>query len=129
MKILASVLYEAGITGLGKNGFPSALNSSDVEPDKISYLLINAIETEPYLTGPKTLLHEEFEKFVTGIKVLKGALGNVEVHVGLELSSNLIFLKNSKIGWSTMTGYSCIRLLPKYPQGEDEVSGQIAHRS
>ena len=77
------MLYEAVTTGMGKYGFPSALNSAEIEPDKVKQLLINAVETEPYLEGPKTLLHEEFEKFVTGIKVLKSALGNIEVHLGL----------------------------------------------
>ena len=117
---LGTVLYEAGITGLGKSGFPSALNSSDVEPDKITYLLINAIETEPYLSGPKVLLHEEFEKFVTGIKVLKGALGNVEVHVGLSFDQPHI-LEELENRLEYHDWLFLHPLLPKYPQGEDEV--------
>jgi len=117
---LSTVLYEAGITGMGKYGFPSALNSAEIELDKVQYLLINAIETEPYLEGSKVLLHEEFEKFVNGIKVLKGALGNIEVHVGLSYDHPHI-LEELENRLEYHDWLFLHPLLPKYPQGEDEV--------
>jgi electron transport complex protein RnfC len=117
---LGRVLYEAGVTALGKSGLPTTLRSSNVEPDKIKYLLINAVETEPYLEASKTLLYEEFEKFVSGIKVLKAVLGNIEVHVGIGYDQPQILEEIANRleyhDWLVLHP-----LLPKYPQGEDEV--------
>ncbi len=120
VEVLGRVLYEAGVTALPKGGFPTAYRSSDVEPGEISHLVINAVETEPYVRGDLALLHEEFDKFVTGIKILKEALGNVEVHIGIgrdqprairELVKRLEYHD-----WAYVHP-----LLPKYPQGTDEV--------
>ncbi|MBI1730831.1 4Fe-4S dicluster domain-containing protein [Candidatus Acetothermia bacterium] len=117
---LGRVLYEAGVTALGKSGLPTTLHSSTVEPDKIKYLLINAVETEPYLEVSKTLLYEEFEKFVSGIKVLKAALGNIEVHVGIGYDQPQI-LEEIANRLEYHDWLFLHPLLPKYPQGEDEV--------
>jgi electron transport complex protein RnfC len=117
---LGRVLYEAGVTALGKAGFPTAFRSSDVEPSEISHLVINAVETEPYVRGDLALLYEEFDKFVTGIRILKEALGNVEVHVGVGHDQPHIFeeltARLEYHDWAYIHP-----LLPKYPQGADEV--------
>jgi len=117
---LGRILYESGVTALGKAGFPTAYRSSDADPSKMKYLLINAVETEPYLRGDPALLYEEFEKFVTGIKVLKSALGNVEVHVGLGYDQPRL-LEELENRMEYHDWLYLHPLLPKYPQGEDEV--------
>ncbi len=117
---LGRILYEAGVTALGKAGFPTEYGSSDVTPDKIKYLVINAVETEPYLTSDAALLYEEFERFLTGLKVLKAALGNVEVHVGLSFDQPHI-LEELEDRMEYHDWLYLHPLLPKYPQGEDEI--------
>jgi electron transport complex protein RnfC len=117
---LGRILYEAGVPALGKAGFPTAYRSSEADPSKLRYLVINAVETEPYLQGDLALLYEEFDQFVAGVKVLKSALGNVEVHIGIGYDQPRIFeeLENR------MEYHDWLYLhpvLPKYPQGEDEV--------
>ncbi len=117
---LGRILYEAGVTALGKAGFPTAYRSSDVDPGKMKYLLINAVETEPYLRGDLALLYEEFEGFVTGIKILKSALGNVDVHVGIGYDQPRL-LEELENRMDYHDWLYIHPLLPKYPQGEDEV--------
>ena len=117
---LGRILYEAGVTALGKAGFPTAYRSSDADPGKIKYLVINAVETEPYLLSDVAILYEEFEKFVTGVKVLKGALANVEVHVGIGYDQPRL-LKELENRMDYHDWLYIHPLLPKYPQGEDEV--------
>lgn len=117
---LGRILYEAGVTALGKAGFPTAYRSSDADPAKIKYLVINAVETEPYCQGDAALLYEEFERFITGIKVLKGALANVEVHVGIGYDQPRI-LEELENRMDYHDWLYIHPLLPKYPQGEDEV--------
>jgi len=117
---LGRILYEAGVTALGKAGFPTPFRSSDAEPADVKYLLINAVETEPFVRGDRALLYEEFEKFLTGIKILKSALGNIEVHLGVGYDQPQI-LEELEVRMEYYDWLYLHPLLPKYPQGTDEV--------
>lgn len=117
---LGRILYEAGVTALGKWGFPTPFRTAPAEPSAIRALLVNAVEAEPYLRGDRALLFEEFEKFVTGLKILKSALGNIEVHVGLGYDLPHV-LEELEARMEYHDWLYLHPLLPKYPQGEDEV--------
>lgn len=117
---LGRVLYESGATALGQAGFPTAYHSSLVDPDAIDTIVVNAVETEPYLEASTALLYEEFDKFISGLRILRTAVGNVEVHVGLGHDRGRLFEELvHRLGY-----YDWIHLhplLPKYPQGVDDV--------
>lgn len=123
---LGRILYEAGVTDCGKAGFPTEHSLADAKPHDIKRLLINAVETEPYLEGDNQLLAERLEEFTVGVKILRRALGNVEVHLGMNSSrSETIKKLNEGEGTScTSKELHWLRLhplYPKYPQGADEL--------
>lgn len=117
---LGKILYEAGATAGGQAGFPTPYDSSTATPDKIRYLLINAIETDPFCEATDQLMYEDFDKFVNGIKILRQALGNVQVHIGLGYNKPRIYeelvTRFEYYDWCTIH-----QLRPKYPQGDDAV--------
>lgn len=117
---LGRLLYEAGVTSGGQAGFPTSYHSAFATPDKIRYLVINAVETEPFCEATDQLLYEEFDKFVKGIMILRQALGNVQVHIGLAYNKPRIYeeliKRFERSDWCTIH-----RLRPKYPQGDDAV--------
>jgi RnfABCDGE-type electron transport complex C subunit len=117
---LGKILYEAGVTSGGQAGFPTVFHSALTTPDRIRYLLINAIETEPFCEATDQLMYEEFDKFVNGIKILRQALGNVQVHIGLGYNKPRIYeelvTRFEYYDWCTIH-----QLRPKYPQGDDAV--------
>lgn len=117
---LGKILYEAGVTSGGQAGFPTSYHSAYATPDKIRYLIIHAVETEPFCEATDQLLYEEFDKFVGGIKILRQALGNVQVHIGLAYNKPRIYeeliKRFERSDWCTIH-----RLRPKYPQGDDAV--------
>ncbi len=106
---LGKILYEAGVTSY-----------HTAPAEKIRYLIINAVETEPFCEATDQLLYEELDKFVNGIKILRQALGNVQVHIGLAYNKPRIYeelIKSfERSDWCTIH-----RLRPKYPQGDDAV--------
>ncbi len=117
---LGRVLYESGVTALGQAGFPTEFQSALVAPDAIDTIVINAVETEPYLESANALLYEEFDKFVNGLRILRNAIGNVEVHIGLGHDRGRLFEELVH----RLDDYDWIYLhplLPKYPQGHDDV--------
>jgi len=117
---IGKILYEAGVTSGGQAGFPTSYHSAFATPDKIRYLIINAIETEPFCEATDQLMYEEFDKFVNGIKILRQALGNVQVHIGLGYNRPRIYEELIErleyYDWCTIH-----QLRPKYPQGDDAV--------
>lgn len=117
---LGKILYEAGVTSGGQAGFPTAYHSAPVTPEKIRYLIINAVETEPFCEATDQLLYEEFDKFVSGIQILRQALGDVQVHIGLGYNKPRIYeeliKRLERCDWCTIH-----RVRPKYPQGDDAV--------
>lgn len=117
---LGKILYEAGVTSGGQAGFPTIYHSAYATPEKIRYLIINAVETEPFCEATDQLMYEEFDKFVNGIKILRAALGNVQVHIGLAYNKPRIYEELIErleyYDWCTIH-----QLRPKYPQGDDAV--------
>ncbi len=117
---VGKVLYEAGVTSAGRAGFPTAYKSSPATPDKIRNLIINAVETEPYFEGENQLLYEEFDKFVNGIKILRQALGNIQVHCGLAYNKARVY-EELVVRMEFYDWFYLHELRDKYPQGDDEV--------
>jgi len=116
---LSQILYETGVSGLGLEGFPTAFNSGMAEPGSINKLVINAIQTEPFVDGDDELIYDEFDKLITGIHLLRSALGTTEVHIGIAWNKPRIIEEiHSRIPQEWCYVYP---LKNKFPQGEDEV--------
>lgn len=83
-KEVMAKLREAGIVGMGGAMFPSYVKLDVPEGEKIEYLLINAVECEPYLTADHRLMLERGEEILVGAHILGNALGVKKVIIGVE---------------------------------------------
>ncbi len=80
---LLTIVRDAGITGLGGAGFPTAVKLQPRQP--VDTLIINATECEPYITADDILIRERAGEVITGIKILAHILGNPQrVLIGIE---------------------------------------------
>ncbi len=68
---LLQTIREAGISGMGGAGFPSAVKLSVRDDKPIDTLIINGTECEPYITADHSLMRERAEDIVTGVRVLQ----------------------------------------------------------
>jgi len=115
------ILYEAGVTAGGDGGFPTEFKSSTVGPDRVSHLVINLVETDPYLKANQQLVLGNQARFVTGLRIMTKALGDgVTVHLALDSR------EKSLADWITkelsdIDNLKVYMLTPKYPQGEAAV--------
>ena len=57
----------AGIVGLGGAGFPTYVKY--MKPDGVDYVLINAVECEPYITADYRSVMDDAKDLVTGAKI------------------------------------------------------------
>ncbi|MEH2952827.1 electron transport complex subunit RsxC [Candidatus Merdisoma sp. JLR.KK011] len=67
---IRTAVKNAGIVGLGGAGFPTHVKLAPKDDDAIEYVIVNAVECEPYLTGDYRLMLEEAEGILAGLQVL-----------------------------------------------------------
>ena len=77
-------ISNAGIVGMGGAGFPTHVKLSPKEPDKITYVIINCAECEPYLTSDYRRMLEEPEKIIGGLKVILQLFDNAKGIIAIE---------------------------------------------
>ena len=63
-------IKDAGIVGLGGTGFPTHVKLTPKRDDAITYVIVNGVECEPYLTADDCLMRSEGKKIVEGLKIL-----------------------------------------------------------
>ncbi|MFA0609408.1 electron transport complex subunit RsxC [Vibrio sp. 10N.222.49.B4] len=114
---LLDVIRQAGISGMGGAGFPTAkklqsgLGRTDI-------LIVNAAECEPYITSDDKLLQEHADKVLKGIEVVEHILQPKLTVIGIEdnkpdaIKALEIAAKDKDI---------VIRVIPtKYPSGGEK---------
>jgi electron transport complex protein RnfC len=74
----------AGVVGMGRAAFPSAVKLNLGRRSKIQTLLINGGECEPYLTCDDRLMRERAEAIVDGILIMLHGLQCNKAIVGIE---------------------------------------------
>ncbi|PNG07404.1 electron transport complex subunit RsxC [Stutzerimonas stutzeri] len=81
---LLEIIRQAGISGLGGAGFPTAAKLTPPPTQQIRTLIINGTECEPYITADDLLMREKAAELVAGIEVLAHLLQPQEVLIGIE---------------------------------------------
>ncbi|GEM79856.1 electron transport complex subunit RsxC [Vibrio superstes] len=111
---LVNVIRQAGISGMGGAGFPTArkLQSGFGRTD---VLIINAAECEPYITADDSLMREYAEQVIQGIEILSHILKPKLCIIGIEDNKPDAIQALNKAGENHDI---VIRVIPtKYPSG------------
>ncbi|MBN1775931.1 MAG: RnfABCDGE type electron transport complex subunit C [Oscillospiraceae bacterium] len=69
---LWKLLDYSGVVGMGRDGIPTAFKCRNAERIGVETLLVNACQSEPYLTCDIHLLREQTERVIQGAFVLSG---------------------------------------------------------
>jgi electron transport complex protein RnfC len=80
--MLLQRIQGAGIAGMGGAGFPTHLKSGVTSG--IDYLIINAVECEPYISADDVLMQEYATTIVKGIDILCQLMNPAAVLIGIE---------------------------------------------
>lgn len=75
-------IVKSGISGMGGAGFPTHIKV-DTKPG-IRFLIINAVECEPYITADDLLMREHVATLVKGIEILQHLLLPENILIGIE---------------------------------------------
>ena len=117
---IARVLYEGGVTALGKAGVPTRYATSPAGPEDVDALVIAAADGEPFGLSPSVLLEGRTDAFLAGLQVLQRALVGVEVHVALG-DRDRSFLRGFHRATEGLDWFHLHPVSSKYPQDFEEI--------
>jgi electron transport complex protein RnfC len=114
---LIGLIRNAGVSGMGGAGFPSAVKLS-VNPDHIETLIINGTECEPYITADDVLMRERADQIILGAKILRHLIAPKETLIGVEDNKpeGITALRGAAQG----TGIEVVSFPTKYPSGGEK---------
>ncbi|MDR1006177.1 MAG: electron transport complex subunit RsxC [Bacteroidales bacterium] len=112
-------IKDRGIVGLGGAAFPTHIKYMLPEGKKADFLIINAVECEPYLTSDNRLMLEEAHQACIGIQIMKKALDVSVAKIGIE-NNKPDAIKNMTDIAAQYDGIEIVPLQTKYPQGAEK---------
>lgn len=116
---MKKIIREAGIVGMGGAGFPTHVKLSPPQDKKITHLIINGAECEPYLTSDRRVMLEMTDDVLGGLKYLMRMLSLTECFVGIEDNAkDAILALRAKA--KEVSGIHILELKQKYPQGSEK---------
>lgn len=114
---LLNRIQESGIAGMGGAGFPTHLKAGVNQP--VDYLIINAVECEPYITADDLLMQEAATTIVKGIDILCQLLNPKAVLIGIE--SDKPIAAAAMMAACSQREHYYVRTVPtKYPSGGEK---------
>ena len=118
-KDLISIIKESGIVGMGGAAFPTYFKLQVPPSKKITDLIINAVECEPYLTSDYRLMLEKPEEIIKGVDIIRKIVNPKNVWIAIE-ANKLDALRALEETCSQFTWARFVPLKTKYPQGSEK---------
>jgi len=116
---LVEMVGNAGISGMGGAGFPSAVKLNPGRQRPIDTLIVNATECEPYITADDSAIRERAAEIVEGIKILSAILGHPH-HIMIGIEDNKPEAIEALAPHVEGTGISVVVFPTKYPSGGEK---------
>ncbi|MBQ3038078.1 MAG: electron transport complex subunit RsxC [Clostridia bacterium] len=114
---IIKVIRDAGIIGMGGAGFPTHVKLSPSADKKITHVIVNGAECEPYLTSDHRRLLEIPETVIDGLQIVMKALNLKEGYIGIELNKKDAIEVIKK---HAPENIKIVSLKTKYPQGAEK---------
>ena len=118
-KDIIDKIQKAGIVGMGGACFPCHVKLMPPPGSKPEWVIINAVECEPYLTADHRLMLEHADEIIVGLTLLMKAVDVKKGFIGIENNKpDAIALMQEKA-----KAYPDIEIVPlkvKYPQGGEK---------
>ena len=121
-EVIKEKIKNAGIVGMGGACFPTHVKLSPPPGSKPEWIIINAVECEPYLTADHRLMLEHADEILVGVTLLMKAMNVGKAYIGIENNKpDAIELMRSKTMKFIHDGdIEIVPLKVKYPQGGEK---------
>ncbi|NSL54883.1 electron transport complex subunit RsxC [Uliginosibacterium aquaticum] len=109
---------DAGIVGMGGASFPSAVKLSLGHRSKVTTLMLNGSECEPYLSCDDRLMQENAHAIIEGARLILKATGATRVLAGIEDNKPEAILA-MKLAAKPFPEVHIVKIPSRYPMGAD----------
>lgn len=116
---LRDIVKRSGIVGMGGATFPTSVKFA-VNDRRVEFLVINAVECEPYLTCDYRLLMERPEALIEGTKIVSKILSPEKIYIAVEENKEDAALLIEKKAQETGLECTVALMKMKYPQGDEK---------
>jgi len=111
---------DAGVTGMGGAGFPTFIKLTPPPTAKAEWVIINAVECEPYITADYRLMMEHADEILVGTALLMKAVKVDKGFIGIETNKPAaIELLQQKCA-AEYPNIEVVPLKQRYPQGGEK---------
>ncbi len=118
---LGKILYESGITALGKDGIPSDYKSSPLAPSDLKHIIIHCLEDDAFNISWSALLDDELiRRSLTGVKILRAAFPSARLHLAVDRRLTGL-RKRLEADGPDPAAVPVYSVAPKYPMHSHEV--------
>ncbi len=118
-KEIVERIKNMGVVGLGGATFPTHVKYMVPDGKKAKYLIINAVECEPYLTADHVVMLERAEETIIGIQIMMKALSAEKALIGIENNKPDAIAQMTKVA-EKFANIEVYALKVKYPQGAEK---------
>lgn len=116
---LAAAVRDNGIVGMGGATFPTSVKFA-VNGRRVEYLVINAVECEPYLTCDYRLMMERPEAIIEGTMIAARILKPENIIIAVEENKEDAALLLEKTAQKMGAEITVALMKMKYPQGDEK---------
>ena len=118
-KEIIDKIKNAGVVGMGGACFPCHVKLMPPPGSKPEWVIINAVECEPYLTADHRLMLEHADEILVGVTLLMKAVNVKKGYIAIENNKpDAIALMTEKA--KAYPGIEVVPLKVKYPQGGEK---------
>ncbi len=117
---LNEIVKDSGIVGLGGATFPANVKYAVPKGEKAEYLIINAVECEPYLSADHRLMLEKTSEIIEGLRILKKIVDPEKIAIGIEINKPDAIEIIRKQAAEENFELEVVPLKLKYPQGDEK---------
>ena len=117
---LNEIVKNSGIVGLGGATFPANVKYAVPKGEKAEYLIINAVECEPYLSADHRLMLEKPAEIIEGLRIIKKMVEPEKIAIGIEINKPDAIEVIRKQASEENFELEVVPLKLKYPQGDEK---------
>ena len=120
--VILEKIKAAGIVGLGGACFPTHVKLAPPPGSNIQWIIVNAVECEPYLTADHQLMLEHPDEILMGVSLLMEAVHVGKAYIAIENNKKdaIALLKQKSEKFQKMYNIEVVPLKVKYPQGGEK---------
>ncbi|MDC7227470.1 MAG: electron transport complex subunit RsxC [Spirochaetales bacterium] len=117
---LIEIVKDSGVVGLGGATFPANVKYMVPKGEKAEYLIINAVECEPYLSADHRLMLEKASELIEGLRIISKMVEPEKVAIGIEINKPDAIEIMRKQAEAENFDLEVVPLKLKYPQGDEK---------